>query len=351
MNQWYYILEGKVQGPLSEEDMKHVFCCGALPFETQVWQEGMKAWANATNCLNFAETSANSKTQSIQAITSCRAEKTVSQKSDGGKVSDKQGETSDDQAAAISETKEHSDNALNGTEPQADECRKPGGLPITALAVSTELQCEQRQIVVGNRWLQIALSVVATITIVIWLTQKQASSDFNPSGRGSISSPRIAANESVKAHLKSTVVDDGNGSNPQVKKNEIQKLSNTPASTILRPVTVKRGKLLEHFISGTISLEELKQLAETLPRMDKATMLKELGRDYSRLPYGPYPKYIDELYFEGLQDPNTGKRYTLLIYVDSDASWAPKRAFDGYIIEGTAFGNRVVHFPESGSGR
>ena len=50
MNQWYYILEGKVQGPLTEEDIHHVFSCGALPLSTLVWHDGMPAWAEANTC-------------------------------------------------------------------------------------------------------------------------------------------------------------------------------------------------------------------------------------------------------------------------------------------------------------
>jgi len=48
MSEWYYILEGRPQGPLSEPEMRHVLSCGALPSTTLVWCEGMSAWTNAT---------------------------------------------------------------------------------------------------------------------------------------------------------------------------------------------------------------------------------------------------------------------------------------------------------------
>ncbi len=50
VSEWYYILEGQEQGPLSEEDLKHVFECGALPLTTPVWRDGMEEWVQAKDC-------------------------------------------------------------------------------------------------------------------------------------------------------------------------------------------------------------------------------------------------------------------------------------------------------------
>jgi TPR repeat protein len=47
MAEWYYRFEEDVEGPLSEDDFKHIFDSGALPLTTQVWREGMENWAEA----------------------------------------------------------------------------------------------------------------------------------------------------------------------------------------------------------------------------------------------------------------------------------------------------------------
>jgi hypothetical protein len=47
MSEWYYILEGTVQGPLSPADMRHVFDCGALPHFTKVWSKTLDDWVSA----------------------------------------------------------------------------------------------------------------------------------------------------------------------------------------------------------------------------------------------------------------------------------------------------------------
>lgn len=47
MTEWYYRLGEEVQGPVSLEDLKHIFESGALPGETQVWCEGMQDWGVA----------------------------------------------------------------------------------------------------------------------------------------------------------------------------------------------------------------------------------------------------------------------------------------------------------------
>ncbi len=47
MAEWYYILEGEEQGPISEDDLKHIFDSGALPLTTPVWREGMDDWVAA----------------------------------------------------------------------------------------------------------------------------------------------------------------------------------------------------------------------------------------------------------------------------------------------------------------
>lgn len=47
MAEWYYRLEEDVQGPLGEDEFKHIFQNGALPMTTEVWREGMKDWVEA----------------------------------------------------------------------------------------------------------------------------------------------------------------------------------------------------------------------------------------------------------------------------------------------------------------
>jgi hypothetical protein len=56
------MLEGKEQGPVSVDDLKHVFDSTALPMTTPVWCEGMKEWVAAEtiqSLLNTAETPVN----------------------------------------------------------------------------------------------------------------------------------------------------------------------------------------------------------------------------------------------------------------------------------------------------
>ena len=47
MAEWYYRLEGTNQGPVSEQDLKHIFESGTLSLNTPVWKEGMQDWAEA----------------------------------------------------------------------------------------------------------------------------------------------------------------------------------------------------------------------------------------------------------------------------------------------------------------
>jgi hypothetical protein len=47
MAEWYYRLDEAVQGPVNEDDLKHIFDSGALPLTTPIWCEGMKDWVEA----------------------------------------------------------------------------------------------------------------------------------------------------------------------------------------------------------------------------------------------------------------------------------------------------------------
>ncbi len=44
---WYFAVDGAMQGPLPEEDLRRRFLQGELSQETLVWAEGMAAWAPA----------------------------------------------------------------------------------------------------------------------------------------------------------------------------------------------------------------------------------------------------------------------------------------------------------------
>ncbi len=54
MTQWFYRLNETNQGPVSEDDLKHIFESGALPLTTTVWSEGMNEWVEAKNLKRFA---------------------------------------------------------------------------------------------------------------------------------------------------------------------------------------------------------------------------------------------------------------------------------------------------------
>lgn len=47
MAEWYYQFNGENQGPVSQDDLKHIFDSGALPMSTPVWCEGMGDWDEA----------------------------------------------------------------------------------------------------------------------------------------------------------------------------------------------------------------------------------------------------------------------------------------------------------------
>ena len=64
MPEWYYRVDEQEQGPLSEEDLRHVFECGALPPTTYVWREGMQEWCRVSECKEFL-----SHDGQIQAVT------------------------------------------------------------------------------------------------------------------------------------------------------------------------------------------------------------------------------------------------------------------------------------------
>jgi len=55
MANWFYILDGREQGPISEEDLNHVFACGALPGTTPIWRAGMEDWCMALKCYDFEQ--------------------------------------------------------------------------------------------------------------------------------------------------------------------------------------------------------------------------------------------------------------------------------------------------------
>ncbi|MFN7139490.1 MAG: DUF4339 domain-containing protein, partial [Limisphaerales bacterium] len=53
MADWYYRFNGSEQGPISEEDLKHIFDSGALPLSTPVWKEGSSGWCRADQTSEF----------------------------------------------------------------------------------------------------------------------------------------------------------------------------------------------------------------------------------------------------------------------------------------------------------
>ena len=44
MAEWFYRLNGADQGPISDDDLKHIIDSGALPDSTPIWKEGMDDW-------------------------------------------------------------------------------------------------------------------------------------------------------------------------------------------------------------------------------------------------------------------------------------------------------------------
>lgn len=73
MNEWYYRLGEDVQGPVSEEDLNHIFESGALPDETRVWCEGMQDWKAASKILmrpRFCATSREDQSPSSHSLPS-----------------------------------------------------------------------------------------------------------------------------------------------------------------------------------------------------------------------------------------------------------------------------------------
>ncbi len=45
--EWFYILRGEIQGPLSSDDFRHLFASRALPLDTRVWTDGVASWVPA----------------------------------------------------------------------------------------------------------------------------------------------------------------------------------------------------------------------------------------------------------------------------------------------------------------
>lgn len=46
--QWYYLKDGKTEGPVPEDALKGLFKSGLLPEDTPVWSEGMAEWKKAS---------------------------------------------------------------------------------------------------------------------------------------------------------------------------------------------------------------------------------------------------------------------------------------------------------------
>src|SRR5580704_16710890 len=55
MHDWFYRLEGREEGPISEEDLKHIFDSGVLSLDTPVWRDGLPDWIPAEECQEFAK--------------------------------------------------------------------------------------------------------------------------------------------------------------------------------------------------------------------------------------------------------------------------------------------------------
>ena len=47
MREWYYVVDGEQQGPLSEEELRNILSSGRLPTATLVWTEQMPDWLEA----------------------------------------------------------------------------------------------------------------------------------------------------------------------------------------------------------------------------------------------------------------------------------------------------------------
>lgn len=45
--EWFYVLHGEIQGPLSSDDFWHLFASRSLPLDTRVWTEGVASWVPA----------------------------------------------------------------------------------------------------------------------------------------------------------------------------------------------------------------------------------------------------------------------------------------------------------------
>lgn len=53
MKQWFYIEQGRQQGPIPEDSIVEMFRSGQLPVDTLVWTEGLDEWTPACNIENL----------------------------------------------------------------------------------------------------------------------------------------------------------------------------------------------------------------------------------------------------------------------------------------------------------
>src|ERR1700716_331031 len=71
MSEWYYILDETERGPVSEDDLKHIFASGTLPLNTPVWREGMEDWTAAGDCPDLRDEDSNEVFQGNQSASDC----------------------------------------------------------------------------------------------------------------------------------------------------------------------------------------------------------------------------------------------------------------------------------------
>lgn len=53
MSSWYYAVEGKAQGPVSDQELRQRISSGQLPPDVLVWREGMAEWVPASSQLEL----------------------------------------------------------------------------------------------------------------------------------------------------------------------------------------------------------------------------------------------------------------------------------------------------------
>jgi len=55
MSDWYYVQDGKQQGPVDVAELKNFIAEGKLPPDTRIWKEGMVDWVAASTLPGFAQ--------------------------------------------------------------------------------------------------------------------------------------------------------------------------------------------------------------------------------------------------------------------------------------------------------